>query len=161
MILLIIVILFSFFLESFITNIFSTIIPFFVIGMIVIISRFNIEDKKKYITVFILGIIYDLLYTNLLFIHGFIFLLILYISNTILKESNNLIKMLFTYYIVTIVYILLQLIYMIIYTNIYIPYVLIKIVKSTYINSIYFIISYIIFIVVISLIKNIKHKRAY
>ena len=161
MIIIITIMLLSSFLESLLTNIISTYIPFFTLGMIIIISRFNIDDNKKNIIIFILGIIYDLLYTDLLFIHGFIFILILIISNRILKESNSFFKMIFTYYISIIMYTLLQSVYVIIYTNMYIPNLLIKIVKSIYMNTIYFIIIYVIYIVIISLIKNIRYKKTY
>ena len=69
----------SYFLESIVTNIFKNFIPFFTIATIIIVSRINLKEDKKYIFIFIFGIIYDLLYTNLLFIHGFIFMLFYYL----------------------------------------------------------------------------------
>lgn len=152
---------FSFLLESIFTNIFKEFIPFFIIGSIAIISRFNLDTNKKYIFIFIVGVLYDLLYTNLLFINGFIFCLILFISNLILNKSNNFLKMIFTYYLEILIYSLIMFIYVVLSTNINLYNLVLQIINSIYINSIYFIITYIIFIGIICLIKNKDKKRAY
>lgn len=44
------------------------------------------KEKNFFITIFITGIIYDLLYTNLLFLNGLLFLLILLLSKFIYKN---------------------------------------------------------------------------
>ncbi len=46
------------------------------ISVIIIYPLYKKEDKKYLITIFITGIVYDLLYTNMLFYNGIIFLVL-------------------------------------------------------------------------------------
>ena len=47
-----------------------------IVALVVIYNFFYHEEKKYYILSFIVGILYDLFYTNLLFLDGLLFLLI-------------------------------------------------------------------------------------
>lgn len=56
-----------------------------IVSLIVIYNFFYHNEKKYYFLTFILGIIYDLFYTNLLFLDGFLFLLIAFVITKIYK----------------------------------------------------------------------------
>lgn len=55
------------------------------VSLFIIYPFYQKQEKKYYITVFIIGLIYDLLYTNLYFTNGVLFLLIASISVKIQK----------------------------------------------------------------------------
>lgn len=57
-----------------------------VVSLFVIYPLYDKKDNKYTITVFIIGIIYDLFYTNLLFIHAIIFLLLSILIKIIYKN---------------------------------------------------------------------------
>jgi len=57
-----------------------------VVSIFIIYPFYRKNEKKYFITLFILGIIYDLLYTNLLFFNGVLFILIGFISKYINKN---------------------------------------------------------------------------
>ena len=57
-----------------------------IISIICIYPFYQKQEKKYYITVFILGIIYDMLYTNLLFWNAILFLLLAVIIRFIYKN---------------------------------------------------------------------------
>lgn len=59
-----------------------------VVCIFLIYPLYHHEEKKYFIVSFIIGIIYDLLYTNLLFFNAFIFLLIAFITMKIYKNFN-------------------------------------------------------------------------
>lgn len=67
----------SFLLDGILSNILTKpFIPLFSIVSLVVIENYK-KDKKKYlINCFILGLLYDLVYTNTLFLNGLLFLLI-------------------------------------------------------------------------------------
>ncbi len=56
-----------------------------IVSLVVIYNFFYHKEKKYYILAFVLGIIYDLFYTNLLFLDGFLFLLIAFVITKIYK----------------------------------------------------------------------------
>ena len=89
MILAIFLLFISVFLESIIPNLIREFIPFFMIAAIIIISSFKIGDKKVYTTIFIFGVCYDLLYTNLIIFHGFLFISVKTIRCRQLKYYNG------------------------------------------------------------------------
>lgn len=63
--------------------------PLLTLTSIFIVYPFYIKDEYKYyITSFVVGIIYDLLYTNLLFFNGIIFVLIAFVVRIIYKNLN-------------------------------------------------------------------------
>lgn len=57
-----------------------------VIAIFMIYPFFRKKEKKYFITIFIVGMIYDLLYTNLVFFNGVLFLIIGFISLEIYKN---------------------------------------------------------------------------
>ena len=57
-----------------------------VIAIFMIYQFFRKKEKKYFITIFIVGMIYDLLYTNLVFFNGVLFLIIGFISLEIYKN---------------------------------------------------------------------------
>jgi len=57
-----------------------------VISILIIYPFFRKEEKKYFIGIFILGILYDLFFTNLLFWNGILFLGIAYLSKILYKN---------------------------------------------------------------------------
>ena len=61
--------------------------PLFTVTCIFIIYPFfRKQEKKYYLILFVLGIVYDLFYTNLLFFHGSIFVVLGFLSYLIQKN---------------------------------------------------------------------------
>ena len=69
--------------------------------------------------------------------------------------------MIFLYYVEIVIYSLIMIIYVLSSTNISILNVILQVIKSLLINSIYFTIMYLVFIGIICLIKNRKKKITY
>ncbi len=153
--------LLSIMLEGIIPSLFKDIMPLFIVVMIIISSTFNIENKYLYIIIFLSGIIYDLLYTSTIFLNGFIFIFIYYISKMLIDNNINYIKAIFYYYILSILYIII----MFYFTYFYIPksimYILNLYIKSIIINTLYFTFLYTIFIGIKNIISNRNKKHSY
>lgn len=79
----IIVSIISFILEAFVSNIVSLnglFMPLFTLmSLIIIFPYFNENIKPYLITSFIIGVFYDIIYTNTVVIHGILFLLIAFL----------------------------------------------------------------------------------
>ena len=83
----VIILIISFLLDGILTNFLpytvgnlSIFTPYLTIVALIIVYQFYYHKDKKYLlTAFILGILYDLFYTNLLFFNGLVFVLIAYI----------------------------------------------------------------------------------
>ena len=88
------IIIFSLILDGILSNFLPVInlsyfTPLLTVTSIFIIYPFYQKNEKKYyITALIIGIIYDLLYTNLLFFNGILFVLISLITRLIYKNLN-------------------------------------------------------------------------
>lgn len=150
----------SFILDTIIPNIFKNFIPFCTLSAIIVISFLYEEDKYSYILLFIFGVIYDLFNTDLLFFHGLIFMLIYFFRNRLFKNRNNFFIIMLSYYSSILLYCVMILI---ISVNFNIDYFfLIKMVmQSLCINTIYFIIVYLLFLKIKCLFKNTIKKRSY
>lgn len=147
--------LISVFLEGVFSNIFKDITPFFVLAVI-LISSINIKNYKYYyMLLLITGIIYDLIYTNTLFIHSYIFILIGYIVKKIKVE--NIFKLISIYILCILIYTIL----MISFTFFYIEYTLNIIINvvlnGIIINIVYLLVIYLIY----KLFKNRFEKKSY
>ena len=156
-----IILFISLFLESALPNLIREFIPFFMIGTIVIISTFNTNDSKMCIMVFISGVLYDLLYTDLIIFHGFIYLGTLLLSRIILKKSSNFFLMIFTYYSLLIIYSIIMYLFTFFISNVSFIQGFSIIIKSLFINSLVFIFYYVIFIGIKCLIRNRRKKHSY
>ena len=148
-------------LEEVIPNIINIPFLFFIIGLIVILSMFKYKDNKMYIILFIIGMLYDLSYTNFIFIHALIYPLIFYILNKKVKfKSNNFLYLLFLYYISILFYSLILYLYSIIITSSINILIFNRIINCMLINTIYFTILYMIYFVTIYLFSNrLKEKN--
>lgn len=108
----IIIIIISLILDGFLTNILPFMVgdlsfftPLFTLTVISILyPYYRKKEKYFFIMVFITGIIYDLLYTNLLFFNGLLFIGISYISKLINKnyEMNYLRLIIYIILMITI-----------------------------------------------------------
>ena len=105
------IIIISLILDGFLSNFLPVIdlsyfTPLLTITSIFIVYPFFTKDEYKYyITSFIVGIIYDLLYTNLLFFNGIIFVLIAFLVRIIYKNLNvSLLKNILYIIILIIIY---------------------------------------------------------
>ena len=87
----------------FLVNDLSYFTPLLTVVSIFILYPLNRKNEKKFfITIFITGIIYDLLYTNLLFLNSLIFLLITVVSKYIYKNYETTCLKLIIYIILII-----------------------------------------------------------
>lgn len=156
-----IILFISLFLEAIVPNLIREFIPFFMIAALVIISTFKTEEKHTYLMIFLFGVTYDLLYTDLLIFHGFLFVLFFYLINLLLKQRSNFFLMIFSYYLFIFAYSAIMVFFTFLYTNINYLKLLNFVLKSLFINSIYFIFYYLIFIGAKCLIRNRSKKRSY
>ena len=85
----------SIILEGIIPNLLRDILPLFTVAIIIISSTFKIDDKEFYISIFLSGVVYDLFYTSTLFLNGFIFVFLAYLSKMLVDKNINFIKALF------------------------------------------------------------------
>ncbi len=109
----IIVVIISFFLDGILSNFLpymlgdlSFFTPYFtLISLVIVYPYFIKKEKKYYILVGIIGFLYDLFYTNLLFTHAIFFLIIGLIVSLICKKMQlNLLTNLFINFLIIIIY---------------------------------------------------------
>ncbi len=109
----IIIVIISFLLDGILSNFLpfmmndlSFFTPFFtLISIIIIYPFFDKEERKYYILVGIVGFLYDLFYTNLLFANTIFFLLIAFIISYIYKKIQvNLLTNLFLIILTLLLY---------------------------------------------------------
>lgn len=127
--------------SPYLPNTLSLFTTFFTLVSIFIICPFYRKDEKKYlIIVFILGIIYDLLYTNLLFFNAVLFVIIGLISLYINKNFEiTYLKIILYIALIIVTYESLTGIILFIYNivPVTIPKVIYKITHSLLLNIIY------------------------
>lgn len=127
------------------------------VSIFVIYPFYRKKEKKYFLIVFILGIIYDLLYTNLLFFNAILFLIIGLLTKYIYKnfEINYLKIIIYTIIIITL-YEILTAILIILFSLVPINFskIIYKIFHSLVLNIIYTEICYLI----IKIIPK-KYKR--
>ncbi len=157
----IILFIISFFLEGLLPNVLRNITPYFII-CIITISPLNVKnDRVLYLTCFISGVIYDLTYTNTLFLHGFIYLFLMLLSKMILGVKGDFIKTFACYILNILIYILI----IILFTFFYKSYNIYKIIQMIYdgliINILYFLLVYLTYFVINCIFKNRLKKRSY
>ena len=125
----------------FLVNDLSLFTPMFTVVSIFIIYPFYRKQEKKYfISLFILGIIYDLLYTNLLFFNGVLFVSIGALTRYIIKNFElSYIKVILYTLVVIVFYESITAILLLIFNivTITISSLLYKITHSLIINLIY------------------------
>ena len=161
MIICILILLFSILLSSVIPNLIIDFIPFFTIASIIVIGTFNVDKKDIYLITFIFGIIYDLLYTDLVILHAFLFVSILFLSLRIMDGLKNFFLMIALFYLICVLYSLFMYLFSISFSSLNI-YIIINILsKSFLINTLYFILLYVIFIGIKCLIGNKKNHLSY
>lgn len=153
MILFYLLLIFSFFIEGILPNIFRDYMPLYILSVIVIFNSMNINNKNILISLFIFGIIYDLTYTNFIFIHGFIYMAIYYILNKVLVDTNFF-KLILMYYLVILLYTFTILIFPVLLSPDNVLYLIVTMIKSIFFNSIYFVFIYVIFCLFKNKIKS-------
>ena len=158
-----IILFISFYLEAITTNFININTHFFnplfsFITIIFIYPLFN-NNYKYYKTCFIYGFIYDLVYTDTIFMHAIIFLLIgILISKSLNYFSNNIINLVLITLISLIIYRLVNYILICIVSEytFKIRELLNSITSSILINSIY---SVILYLVLKKKYKNITYSN--
>ena len=151
----------SFILEIIVPNLIKEFIPFFIISSIVISNVLIKDEKKLFILIFAVGILYDLFCTDLIFFHAFIFTFLSGLTKIIIKDKKNIMIILPAYFLLIIIYCFIMYLFSLVCTNISIIKVINVLYKSLLINFIYFIFIYMIFIGIKCLICNITKKRTY
>lgn len=159
MILSIIMLLISLLLEI-VFNVFRGQFFFFILSIIVIISKYK-KDNRMYLALFITGVLYDLFLTDLIFIHGIIFMFLYYINNYLLNKKRNILLMLLVYFLNIIIYSLFFILLGLITSNISIGLIIAILIRSIFINTIYFILMHYIYNVILRLIKNKDNNLSY
>ncbi|MBQ8234359.1 MAG: rod shape-determining protein MreD [Bacilli bacterium] len=142
-----IIIFISLILDGIISNISSILIPLFTLLSLIIIKPYYKINKNYLILSFILGILYDIAYTDLLYINAILFLLTGYFIIFITKRLRDNIFNVTIISILTIIYYrtLSYLTYIISTKDIFNINILFKsIYSSIIINILYIIICYII-----------------
>ncbi len=157
----IILFIISVLLEVVVPNVLRNITPFFVICVIAVASA-NVNNKNAfYLSSFIFGVIYDLTYTNTVFLHGFIYLFLSWLSLTFLAKKGNFIKTFLCYFILIITYLLIVILFTVFY-NSYNMYDVVHILyDGLIINVIYFLIVYLTYNVTNYVFKNRFKKSSY
>lgn len=126
---------------SFLPNDLTLFTPLLTVTSIFLIYPFyKKQENKFYLTVFILGLLYDLFYTNLLFFNAFLFLLVALISKYLYKNFElSPLKLVFYIILIITIYettgVLIILIYNLVPLTIY--KLLYKITHSLILNIIY------------------------
>lgn len=159
-ILMVILMIFSLFLDGLVPNLIREFIPFFFVCSLIISSSFEIDNKLYYIIIIIFGLIYDSIYSTSVIINTFSFVLIAYLSKLILKDKDFF-KYLFTYYLMIILYTSIMLLITLPYIKHNYFVLLITLIKSAFINTMYFFILYLVFIGIKCLISHRFKKRSY
>jgi len=132
----------------FLVNDLSLFTPMFtVVSIFILYPFFRKSEKKYYIFLFIVGVIYDLLYTNLVFLDGCLFVVLGFISYSIQKTFNyNYLKNILYAIIMVCSYEIIYAFILLVYNMVPITLsgVVYKISHSLIINIIYFELLYII-----------------
>ncbi len=161
MIIMILLLIICFLISIIVPNLIVNFSPFFIISALVILSAITKENKKLYIVAFIFGVLYDLMLTDLVFLHGFIFITILYVCKMILKGSSNFFLICACYFINVILYELIMSLFSLFNANLNLFETLNKFKNSFLLNFLFFIVLYVLFIGIKCLISNRKKTYTY
>jgi rod shape-determining protein MreD len=145
MIMVLIISISSFLIESIFSNIFSFNLLFSLIALVICYPFFNNNDFKYYSYAFIFGLIYDLSYTDTFLFNAFLFLLVSFVIKRInLSLSNNVFGIIIFSLVSIIIYRFLTFISLVIVG--YLPFrlelLMTSILSSLVINLIYGLIIY-------------------
>lgn len=161
MIVTVILLIVSILLEGIIPNLLRSITPFFVISVILLGGINSRDDKTFYLTCFIFGVIYDLLYMNTIFLHGFIYLFLAWLGGKMLSKKDNFMKVFACYFLFIITYVLI----LILFTTLYKPHSIDRVIHILYdgllINIIFFLLVYLTYFVNNCIFKNRIKKHSY
>ena len=162
----VLIIIISFILDGVLTNFLpysvgdlSLFTPLTTLVSIVVIYKLfyhNHNEKKYYMSSFIVGFIYDFFYTNLLFFNGLLFLLIAYVTTLLYKQfGESYLKILLNVLIIIVIYEVLTALCILLFNlvPISINSVLYKISHSLLFNLIY---AELLYLILNLVPKNIK-----
>lgn len=149
--------LISVLLEGIFSNVFKDITPFFVLAVILISSLNMKNNKKYYMLLIIIGVIYDLLYTNSLIIHAYIYVLIGYLISQNDMKKNNIIKLIGNYFLCILIYTLLMIVFTFAYTKYSLNIIINILFNGLIINLVYLLIIYLLY----KIIGNRFIKKTY
>lgn len=136
----------SFFLDGIISLYVNKLIPLFTLTSIIIASYYKKEDRLLKESV-IVGILYDVTYTNTVILNSLIFfILTLLVINLNKRFNKNLPNLIFINIFILTIYLITTYLLLVIYQYLYfnISYLFISIFKSVIINTIYVMIIYLI-----------------
>lgn len=161
MIITIILLMISVLLEGILPNLLRNITPFFVISVILLGGINSKDDKTLYLTCFIFGVIYDLLYMNTIFLHGFIYLFLAWLTERMMPKKSNFIKAFLCYFLFVIIYVLILILFTILYKSYSIYRVIHILYDGLLINIIFFLLVYLTYFVINCIFKNRLKKHSY
>lgn len=136
-------------------------IPLFSLSALIISIYLLKDNKDSYILIFIFGIIYDLVNTDFILLHAFIFISLNYIIKIFLNKNNNFIKTLIIYVLSCFIYGLVIILFTFLYNNYNYSMLLYKLKNSIILNVIYFTVLYISFIGINNVYCNTIKKTSY
>lgn len=141
----IIILFISLLLEQIIPNLFKGVLPFFMISTIFLLGIFYKKQKRDYILVFLSGVVYDLVCTDLVLFHGVIFVLTYHFVSVIFNKDHNILLKLLCYYATIFAYVFVMFLFYSIFSTVDYYNVLYVTVKSVILNTLYFLFIYVIF----------------
>lgn len=158
MVFMIIFFIISVILESLVSNLIVNFIPFFIPCFIVVFASLKINRDYFYKTLIVVGIIYDLMYTNQVILNALLFCFYGFLVSLILKASKNFILCFLSYTVICLINVFVNFIIPVIQNNVTINNIVHKISFSIPINISYFVVAYLLFIGINCLISNRKNK---
>lgn len=159
MIVTIIILIISFLLEAIIPCLFKNTILFFTLASMILLYGINKNKKNYFITIFIMGILFDLLYKTSIFIDGFIYVFIMYLLKSLIDNKYNFIRMFLIYNLSILIYAIITFLFSF-YNNLNIIDILLLIKDNLMLNYIFFIVLYLIIYFIYYFKRNITKKHS-
>ena len=159
MIVTIIILIISFLLEVIIPCLFKNTILFFTLASMILLYGINKNKKNYYITIFIMGMLFDLLYKTSIFIDGFIYVFIMYLLKSLIDNKYNFIRMFLVYNLSILIYTIITFLFSF-YNNLNIIDILLLVKDNLILNYIFFIVLYLIIYFIYYFKRNITKKHS-
>ena len=159
MIVTIIILIISFLLEAIVPCLLKNTILFFTLASMILLYGINKNKKNYYITIFIMGMLFDLLYKTSIFIDGFIYVFIMYLLKSLIDNKYNFIRMFLVYNLSILIYTIITFLFSF-YNNLNIIDILLLIKDNLILNYIFFIVLYLIIYFIYYFKRNITKKHS-
>lgn len=159
MIFTIIVLILSILLEIISSLLFKNTILFLILADIILLYGINKSEKRYFIIIFIIVILFGILYKVSLFLDGFIYVFIIYIFKNLIHNKYNFIRLFLVYNLSILIYVIITYLFSF-YSNINIISIILLIKNNLIFNYIYFIVLYLIIYIIYYFKRNITKKHS-